>query len=77
LTIGINGAWGIRENINISAEDNLSLYELKQHKYSFDEICSAVIYKRKQGKVQWLQHPRQINGGSVNHLEHKLCIFFI
>jgi 50S ribosomal subunit-associated GTPase HflX len=39
--VEINSAWEtIRENINISAKENLGYFELKKHKPWFDEGCS-------------------------------------
>jgi hypothetical protein len=39
--VDINRAWEtIRENVNISAKENLGYYELKKHKLWFDEGCS-------------------------------------
>jgi hypothetical protein len=44
--VEINIAWEtIRENIKISAEENLG-YELKKHKPWFDEGCSKLLYQR-------------------------------
>jgi hypothetical protein len=38
--VEINSAWEIiRENINISAKENLGYFELKKHKPWFDEGC--------------------------------------
>jgi hypothetical protein len=38
--VDINSDWNvIRESIKISAEKNLSYYELKKHKPWFDEEC--------------------------------------
>jgi hypothetical protein len=51
----INSAWEmIRENIKISAEENLSYYDLKKHKSWFDKGCSKLLDQRKQAKLQWL-----------------------
>ena len=43
----INRAWENRENIIISAEDSLCLYQLKQHELWFDEECLAFLDLRK------------------------------
>jgi hypothetical protein len=49
----INSAWEmIRENIRISAEENLGYYDLKKHKPWFDKGCSKVLDQRKQAKLQ-------------------------
>jgi hypothetical protein len=51
--VEINSAWEmIRENINISAKQNLSYFELKKHKPWFDEGCSKLLDQRKQAKLQ-------------------------
>jgi hypothetical protein len=51
----INRAWEmIRENIKISAKENLGYYGLKEHKQWFDEGCSKLLDQRKQAKLQWL-----------------------
>jgi hypothetical protein len=47
--VDINRAWGtIRENINISAKEILSYYELKKHKPWFDEGCSKLLQQRNK-----------------------------
>jgi hypothetical protein len=46
----------IKENIRISAEESLVLYEWKQHKPWFDEQCSQFLDEREQAKMQWLQN---------------------
>jgi hypothetical protein len=48
--VDINSAWEtIRENIKISAKNNLGYYEFKKHK--FDEGCSELLHQRKQVKL--------------------------
>ena len=48
----INGAWkNFKENILKSAKESLGLYELKQHKPSFDEECSRFLDQGKQAKM--------------------------
>jgi hypothetical protein len=40
----INSAWEtIRENIKISAKENLGYFELKKQKPWFDERCSKLL----------------------------------
>jgi hypothetical protein len=72
---GISGAW---ENINIktSAKESLGLYEWKQHKPWFDEECSKCLGQRKQGKMQWLQNPKQSNVGNMNNVRREACRHF-
>jgi hypothetical protein len=46
--VDINSAWEtIRYNINISAKESLSYYELKKPNQWFDERCSALLDQRK------------------------------
>jgi hypothetical protein len=44
----------IRENIETSAKENLSHYELKLHKLVLDKLCLklGLLRKRKQTKLQ-------------------------
>jgi hypothetical protein len=51
----------IKNNIKITAKENLDLYGRKQHKLWFDEECSQFLGQRKQAKMQWLQNPYQSN----------------
>jgi Fe-S cluster biosynthesis and repair protein YggX len=45
----INGAWdNIRENTNISAEENLGYCESKHRKPWFEEKCSKLFDRKKQ-----------------------------
>jgi hypothetical protein len=53
IEIDINSAWETnRENIEISAKENLGYYELKKHKPWFDKECSKLLDQRKQVKMQ-------------------------
>jgi hypothetical protein len=53
VEVEINTIWEtIRENIKISAKENLGYYELKQHKTWFDEGCSELLDQRMQAKLQ-------------------------
>jgi hypothetical protein len=50
----INNAWeSIRENIKISAKENLGYQKLKHNKPWFDNECSKLIDQQKQAKLQW------------------------
>jgi hypothetical protein len=65
----INNAWeNIRENIKISAKDNLRYHRQKGNKPWFDNECSKLIEQRKQGKLQWLQNPSKVNGNNLEYL---------
>jgi hypothetical protein len=45
----INNAWeSIRENVKISAKDNLGYHKLKHNKPWFDDDCSKLIDQWKQ-----------------------------
>jgi hypothetical protein len=56
--VKINSAWKmIRENIQISGKESLGYFELKKHKPWFDEVCSKLLQKPKQAKLQWLHNP--------------------
>jgi hypothetical protein len=67
--VDINITWGtLRDNIKISAKENIGYCELKKHKLWFNEGCSKLLEQRKQAKLQWLQDPREINGDNVNNI---------
>jgi hypothetical protein len=67
--VEINSAWEtIRENIKISDNESLGYFELKKHKPWFDEICSQLLYQRKQAKFQWLQDPSEVNGDNLKNV---------
>jgi hypothetical protein len=69
----INNTWeSIRENIKTSAKDNLGYHRLKHNKPRFDDECSKLI----DHKLQWLQNPRQINGGNLQNLRCETCRTF-
>jgi hypothetical protein len=35
---------------------------LKKHKPWFDEGCSKLVDQRNQAKLEWVQHPSEIDG---------------
>jgi hypothetical protein len=73
----IGSAWEvIRENIKISAKEGLGYFELKKHKPWFDEVCSELVYQRKQAKLQWLQDPSEINGRNRNNVRREASRYF-
>jgi hypothetical protein len=47
------------------------VYEPKKNKSWFDEGCSKFLEQRKQGKLQWLQDPSEINGDNLNHISRE------
>jgi hypothetical protein len=66
----------IIENINISAKESLSYFELKKNKPWFDEGCSKLLDQRKQAKLQWLQDPSEINGDNLNNARREASRYF-
>jgi hypothetical protein len=47
--VDISSVWEtVRDNIKISAKDNLGHYEQKKHKQWFDEGCSKLLDQTKQ-----------------------------
>jgi hypothetical protein len=65
----INNGWeSNRENIKISAKENLGYHRLKHNKPRSDDECSKLIDQWKQAKLQWLQNPSQINGDNLQNL---------
>jgi hypothetical protein len=67
--VDINKVWEtIRENIKISAKENLGFYELKKHKPWFNEGYSKLLHQRKQTKLQLLRDPSKINGDNLNNI---------
>jgi hypothetical protein len=70
--VEINSAWEtIRENIKISAKESLGYFKLKKHKPWFDEGCSNLVYQRKEGRLEWLQDPSEINGDNLNNVRRE------
>jgi hypothetical protein len=70
-------AWeGVRENIKISAKDNLGYHRLKHSKAWFDDECSKLIDQQKQARLQWLQNPSHIIGHSLQNLRRETTITF-
>jgi hypothetical protein len=61
-------AWGnIKDNIKISAKENLGLHERKQHKPWFAEECSQFLDYRKHAKMQRLEDQNQSNVENLNN----------
>jgi hypothetical protein len=75
--VEINSAWEmIRENIKISAKESLGRFALK-HKQWFDEGCSKLLDQRKQGKLQWLQVPSEINADNLIDVKREASRYFM
>jgi hypothetical protein len=73
----INRAWeNIKENVNPSAKEHLSLQELKQHKPWFDEECLSFLDQRKQNKIKWIHDPSQSNVDNLNTVRHEASRHF-
>jgi hypothetical protein len=67
--VEINSAWEIIiENIKISVKERLGYYQLKKYKPRFDEGCSKLLDQGKQGKLQWLWDPSEVNGHNLNNI---------
>jgi hypothetical protein len=56
-------------NLNIinSAKESLGYHEFKKHKTRFNEGCLKLLDHRKQAKLQWLQHPNEIDEDNLNN----------
>jgi hypothetical protein len=68
----INRAWEkITDNIKISAQGSLGLYELQQKKPCLNEECLRFFKHRKQAKMQWLKDPKQSNVGDLNNVRRE------
>jgi uncharacterized protein YaaR (DUF327 family) len=75
--VEINSAWEtIRENIKISAKENLGYFELKKHKPWFDVGWSELLDQRKQAKLQRLQDSSEINGDKLNNVRCEPSRYF-
>jgi hypothetical protein len=75
--VDTNSDWEtIRENIKISAEENLGYYESTKHKPWFDKGCSKLLDQRKQAKLQWLQDPSKIQGDNLNNVKREASRHF-
>jgi hypothetical protein len=74
--VEINSAWEtIREHIKISAKKSLGYFELKD-KPLFNEGCSKLLDQRKQGKLQWLQDPSEVNEDNLNNVRREAVKYF-
>jgi hypothetical protein len=49
---------------------------LKKHKPWFDKECSKLVDKRKQAKLQWLQHPNEIKGDNLRIVRREASRYF-
>jgi hypothetical protein len=66
----------IRENIKISANESLGLFEVKEYKLWFDEGSSKLLYQKKQTNLQWLQDPSEINWDNLNYVRREASRYF-
>jgi hypothetical protein len=60
----------------MSAKESPGYYELKKNKPWFDEGCSKLLDQRKQAKLQWLQHPSEVNGDNLNNTRRETSRHF-
>jgi hypothetical protein len=65
-----------KENIKISTNESVGLYERKQHKPWFDQECSKFLHQRKQAKMQWLQNPNHSNVDNPNNVRREASRHF-
>jgi hypothetical protein len=73
----MNRAWDtVRENINISAKENVGLCESKHHKPWFDGECLKLVDRRKQAKLQWLQDLSELNERNSSNVMQKASRHF-
>jgi len=73
----VNRTWeNIKENIQTSAKESLSLHELKQNKPRFDEKCLSFLDQRKRTKMQWIQGPSQSNVDILNNVRRDVSRHF-
>jgi hypothetical protein len=49
---------------------------MKHNKIWFDEECSKLFDRRKQGKVRWLQDPSEANEDNLSNLRRKTSTYF-
>jgi hypothetical protein len=75
--VDVNKAWEtIRENIEISAKENVGYFELMKNKSWFDEGCPKLLDQRKQAKLQWLQDKSDINEDHLNNIRRETSRHF-
>jgi len=73
----VNRTWeNIKDNIQTSAEESLSVHELKQNKPWYDEECLVFLDQRKRAKLQWIQEPRQSNVDILNNVRREVSKHF-
>jgi len=73
----VNRTWeNIKENIQTSAKESLSLRELKQNKPWLDEECLVFLDQRKRAKMQWIQDPSQSDVDILNNVTREVSRHF-
>jgi hypothetical protein len=73
----INKAWDtIRENIKISAKENIGLCESKSYKPWFDDECLKLVDQKKRAKLQRLQDPSEVNEDNLRTVSRKASRHF-
>ena len=72
-----NRTWeNIKENIQTSAKESLSLHELKQNKPWFDEECLGFLNQRKRTKLRWIRDPSQSHVDILNNVRREVSRHF-
>jgi len=73
----VNRTWeNIKEHIQTSAKESLSVHELKENKPWFDEECLGFYDQRKQAKMQWIQDPSQSDVDNLNNVGREVSRHF-
>jgi hypothetical protein len=54
----------------LTLKESLGYYKLKKHKPWFGKGCSKLLDQRDKAKLQWLQHPSEINEDNLNNISH-------
>jgi hypothetical protein len=74
----LRGQWGhqqtwdnIRENITVLAWESPGYCESKHCIPCFDEVCSKLVDRRKQAKLQWLQDPSDANEDNLSDVRRE------
>ena len=73
----VNRTWeNIKEHIQTSAKESLSVHELKENKPWFDEECLGFYDQRKHAKMQWIQDPSQSDVDNLNNVGREVSRHF-
>jgi len=73
----VNRTWeNIKESIQTSAKESLSLDEFKQNNPWFDEECLGFLDQMKRAKIQWIQDSSQSNVDNLNKVRREVSRHF-